>query len=88
MGTSLDIWLPIPISMACRNRVDKKGIANTIAAVERHDRTSQIAIRDIQGSRWKKTGLRCQEQIPLLALFYLESTDESVLVLPEPFLHF
>jgi hypothetical protein len=66
--------------------VDKKGVENIIAALERHDRTSDILIASINGSALEKLGVVMQEPFPALRSFVLGSSDDSVPVLPETFL--
>jgi hypothetical protein len=66
--------------------VDKKGVENIIAALERHDRTSDILIASINGSALEKLGVVMQEPFPALRSFYLHSANDSVPDLPEKFL--
>jgi len=82
----LDIWPTFPIAIFCLQLVDKKGVENIIAALERHDRTSDILIASINGSALEKLGVVMQEPFPALRSFYLRSTDDSVPDLPEKFL--
>ena len=69
--------------------VDEKGSSNVIAALEHHDRISEVHIRDIDGSALEKLAAVMQEPFPTLRYFYLSSSSsfaESVPVIPQTFL--
>jgi len=85
----LDIWPPFPITVYLPyldSVVDKNGVENIIAAIECRDRVSDICIYEIRGPVLEKLVTVLHEPLPVLTHFYLSSTDESVLVLPETFL--
>jgi len=85
----LHIWPPFPITVYLPYRpsgVDKNGVENIIAALERPDRISNIYIDDIRGPELEKLVTVLHEPLPVLTRFDLRSTDESVPVLPETFL--
>jgi hypothetical protein len=69
--------------------VDEKGSSNIIAALEHHDRISEVHIRDIDGSALEKLAAVMGGPFPALRYFYLSSSssfDLSVPVIPETFL--
>src|SRR5260221_3746990 len=85
----LDSWPPFPITIYLpypSSVVEKNGVENIIAALEYRDRISNILILDIRGPELEKLVAVLHEPLPLLTGFDLESTDESVPVLPETFL--
>jgi len=85
----LDIWPPFPIAVSLpytSSVVDENGVENIIAALECRDRISDILIDDIRGPQLEKLFTVLHEPFPVLTRFLLESTDESVPVLPETFL--
>ena len=85
----LDIWPPFPIIVSLPFRfpvVDKNSVENTIAALECHDRISDIHIYDICGPVLEKLVTVLHEPFPVLTHFSLSSTDASVPALPETFL--
>jgi hypothetical protein len=86
--TSLDIWPPFPITATYSSVLaeDEKGVENIIAAIEHHDRISQIHIDEIKGSALDKLADAMREPLPNLTHLYLMSTDEWVKPLPETFL--
>ena len=65
--------------------MDKNGVENIIAALERRDRISDIFISDIRGPELEKL-VPVLNKLPVLTRFFLQSFDESVPVLPETFL--
>jgi hypothetical protein len=84
--TSLNIWPPFPISIACLDEVGEKSVENVIAAVELgHDRISHISI-GINGSALEKLIAAMQQPLPTLKYFRLKSYDKSAPVLSETFL--
>jgi len=91
---SLGIWPPFPIDvycerMHCHGAVDEKGSSNIIAALEHHDRISEVHIRDIDGSALEKLAAVMDEPFPALRYFYLSSSSSfgvSVSIVPEKFL--
>jgi len=85
----LDIWPPFPITVYLPNHfsvVDKNGVENIIAALECRDRISIILIYDIRGPELEILFTVVHESLPVLTTLLLQSTDESVPVLPETFL--
>jgi len=87
----LDIWPPFPITLFLdypSSVVDKpeNGVENIIAALECRDRISIIHIVDIRGPELEKLFTVVHESLPVLTTLLLQSTDESVPVLPETFL--
>jgi hypothetical protein len=85
--TSLAIWPPFPIHIACVY-IDEKSVENVIAAVELgHDRVLHISIDNIKGSALEKLATAMQQPLPALTSFSLISYDwQSVPVLSETFL--
>jgi len=85
----LDIWPPFPITVYLPSPfpvVDKNGMENIIAALECRDRISDILIYDIRGPEFETLVTVLHEPLPVLTTVFLQSTDESVPVLPETFL--
>jgi len=84
-----DIWPPFPIILLLPPlfpEVDENGVNNLIAALECRDRISKISIHDIRGPVLETLLTVLHKPFPVLTDFYLDSTDESVSVLPETFL--
>ena len=85
----LHIWPPLPIVLLLPPPfpvVDKNGMENLIAALECHDRISEIHIFDIRGPVLEKLVTALHEPLTVLKHFSLSSDDELVPVLPETFL--
>jgi hypothetical protein len=82
----LDIWPLFPIMIYSNSRVDKRSVENLTAAVEHHDRISEIYIDTINGPGLERLVGAMHEPLPALTEFYLRSTDKSAPVLPETFL--
>ena len=83
----LDIWPPFPITVYLPYPcpvLDE--VENIIAALECHDRISDIVIYDIRGPDLEKLVTVLHEPLPVLTAIYLGSSDQSVPVLPETFL--
>jgi F-box-like len=85
--TSLDIWPPFPITIACWDVVSEKSVENVIAAVEHgHDRISHVLIHDIKSSAISQLVAAMQQPLPTLRTISLMSRDGSVPVLSKTFL--
>ena len=85
----LDIWPPFPITVYLpysHSVLDENGVENMIAALECRDRVSIILIDNTRGPELEKLVTVLCEPLPVLTRFLLDSTDESVPVLPETFL--
>jgi len=85
----LDIWPPLPIVVFLPSlfpEVDENGVENLIAALKCRDRISEIHLFYVSGPVLEKLVPVLHEPFPVLTLFSLTSTDESVPVLPETFL--
>jgi hypothetical protein len=87
--TSLDILPLFPIIVFVSSLFlweGEDGLENIIAAVERHDRISQVFISGVDGPVVGRLAPKMREPYPLLTTFYLVSTDESAPPLPDGFL--
>jgi hypothetical protein len=85
----LDIWPPFPIIVYLpfpHAVLDENGAENIIAALKCRDRISHIVIDGIRGPRLEKLVNVLHDPLPLLTTFLLQSSDDSVPVLPETFL--
>ena len=82
--TSLDIWPPFPIRIFCHSwKLDDEGQDNIIAALEHHDRVTQIRI---ESSRLETYSALAQKPFPVLTYLDLRSSDTTAPVLHEEFL--
>jgi F-box-like len=86
--TSLDIWPPFPIAIACCGVVNEKSVENIITAVEHgHDRITHILIEFIDGPALEKLAAAIRQPLPTLKHFRLTSLRvEPTPVLPETIL--
>ena len=77
-----DIWPLFPITVSCYSEeLDDEGQDNIIAALEHHDRVSEINLR-----YYAKFSAVTQKPFPVLADLLLSSIDEIAPVLHEEFL--
>ena len=83
----LYIWPPFPITVYLPVvDMPENGVEGIIAALECHDRISDILIYEIRGPELEKLITVLHKPLPLLRNFSMRSSDKSVPVLPETFL--
>ena len=81
----LDIWPALPIVLSGGyDKVD--GIENIIAALEHNDRMHKNIFEDISDQLLGGIGAMPPQPFPVLTFLRLESSYESLLILPESFL--